>query len=462
MMLLLVSLQYFSIVVYLCIMTDFKIHGGRTLSGSITCNTSKNGAMGLVCAALINKGTTTLHGIPRIEEINRMLEVFKSLNIVVESLPDLHTGEKTTLKITPPKEWDLNKIHRESASKMRSVLMLLGSLVHYNKDFLLPHAGGCKMGARTIAAHKHGLEELGVSIEIDDDNYHITNNGLLPDREVVMYEAGDTAAINLLIAAARIPGKTVIKYAPPNYQVQDVCYFLEELGVKIDGIGTHILTVHGLEEIDTDIEWHNSEDPIEAMCFITAAIMTHSELTVERCSINFLEVELLKLKYMGLQFTVSDRYLAKNKKTELVDITISANNSTLIALEDKIHPLPYPGLNVDNLPFFVPIATQAEGTTLIHDWMWESRAINFMELTKLGAEMKMLDPHRVEITGKTPLHGTQVICPPALRPAVIILLAMLGAEGESMLRNIYSIARGYESLAERLNTLGADIEILDT
>ncbi len=435
-------------------MTDFRIQGGNKLKGFIACNTSKNGAMGLVSAALINKGTTTLHGIPRIEEIGRMLEVFKSLGIQVESLGD------TTLKITPPKEWDMTKINRESASKMRSVLMLLGSLVHHIPDFRLPHAGGCKMGERTIAAHKHGLEAFGVKIETEEDDYHITNDGLEP-AEIIMYEASDTAAENLIIAAARTPGTTVIKYAPPNYQVQDVCYFLQALGVKIEGIGTHILTVTGLEEIDTDIEWHNSEDPIEAMCFITAAIMTKSYLTIERCSVHFLEVEILKLRYMGLEVHVGETYLAENGKTVLADITVLADRGKLNALEDKIHPLPYPGLNVDNLPFFAPIATQAEGTTLIHDWMWESRAIHFTELTKLGADMKLLDPHRVEIHGKSELKGAQVVCPPALRPAVVVMMAMLGAEGESILRNVYSINRGYESLAERLNAIGAEIEVIE-
>lgn len=448
-------------VVYLSLMTDFKIQGGKKLSGSIVTNSSKNGALGLLCASLINKGTTTLYGIPRIEEISRMIEVFKSLDITVDVLPNSETGELTTLKVTPPKEWDISKINRESASAMRSVLMLLGALVHIDKDFKLPHAGGCKMGERTIAAHKHGLEDLGVHIDTLEDYYQVTNNSLEAGREVIMYEASDTAAINILIASARIPGKTVIKYAPPNYQVQDVCHFLMALGVKIEGIGTHILTVHGLEEIDADVKHYNSEDPIEAMGFITAAIMTKSELTIERCSINFLEVELLKLKYMGLKLDISDRYLSKNNKTELVDIVVHADKSELKALENKIHPLPYPGLNVDNLPYFAIIATQAEGETLIHDWMWESRAINFAELNKLGANVQLLDPHRVKITGKTPLKGAQVVSPPALRPAVIIFLTMLGAEGESILRNIYSIARGYEDLATRLNAIGATIDIID-
>ncbi len=401
-----------------------------------------------------------MHGIPRIEEISRMLEVFKSLDITVDTLPDPETGEQTTLKITPPKQWDISTINKESASAMRSVLMLLGSLVHIDKDFRLPHAGGCDMGERTISAHKHGLEELGVNINTEEDYYSVTNNGLKPV-DIVMYEASDTTAINLIIAAALTPGKTVIRYAPPNYQVQDVCFLMETFGVKIEGVGTHILTVHGVEEIDKAVEHYNSEDPIESMCWITAGVMTDSEIIVERCPIRFLEVELLKLKYMGLKFDIGDEYSAKNGKTILVDITVHMDKSELTAPENKLHPLPYPGMNVDNLPFFAPIATQAQGKTLIHDWMWESRAIHFTELSKLGASVKLLDPHRVEITGKTPLKGAQVICPPALRPAVIIMMAMLGAEGESILRNVYSIARGYENIAERLNAIGAEIEILE-
>ncbi len=431
------------------------------MSGEISCNTSKNGAMALVCASLLNKGVTTLHEIPRIEEINRMVEVLRSIGVeITETVNNSDTGEQMTLQIRTPEKWDLSSINQVSASRMRSTLMLMGSLIHHVGDFKLPHAGGCQMGTRTISAHKHGLEELGANIAIHENEYLITANELKSGKEIIMYEASDTATVNLLIASALIPGKTVIKYAPPNYQVQDVCYFLQALGVNIDGIGTHILTVYGVEEIKADIDWHNSEDPIEAMCFITTAIMTKSDLTVKRCSLNFLEVELLKLKYMGLKYEAQSKYFAKNGKTVLADIKIYGKDSVLRALEDKIHSLPYPGLNVDNLPFFAPIATQAQGVTLIHDWMWENRAIYFTELTRLGANMRLLDPHRIEIKGKTDLRGTQVVCPPALRPAVIVMIAMLGAEGESILRNVYSIKRGYDSLAERLNDIGAEIEVM--
>lgn len=273
-----------------------------------------------------------------------------------------------------------------------------------------------------------------------------------------MYEAGDTATNNLLMAAALIPGKTVIRFASPNYQVQELCFFLEKMGVKIDGIGTTNLIVHGISEFDSPLLYHNSEDPIESMMFISAAATTGSRLGIKRAPIDFLSVELIKLEKMGLRFSVTKKYKSYNGRTDLVDITVYP--SKLKALSDKIHALPYPGINSDNLPFFVPIATQAEGTTLIHDWMWENRAVYFTELNRLGAQITLADPHRVFITGRTKLKSAQVVCPPALRPAMIILIAMLAAPGVSILRNVYSINRGYEEIASRLNSIGADIEVL--
>ena len=430
---------------------DFKIDGGAKLRGKAVTNTSKNGALALMCAALLNKAPTTLHGIPRIEEIRRMIEVFQSIGVQLDSL------DRSTLRITPPKNFRLSMINKASARKMRSVLMLVAPLLHAKSNFTLPHAGGCKMGDRTIAAHKHALEALGMRIKTHENHYSFSAKKPRP-AEIVMYEASDTATINALMAAALIPGKTVIKYAPPNYQVQDVCFLLRQFGVRIDGVGTTTLTVYGVEEINKEITHYNSEDPIESMMFLTAAAVTHSELTVTRCPIDFLEMELLKLSYMGLKFDTSEIYFAKNGKTKLVDITVYP--SDLVASPLKIHPLPYPGLNIDNLPFFVPIATQAKGTTLIHDWAWEGRALYFTELNRLGADVKIADPHRVFVTGPTELRGAQVVCPPALRPAVVVLIAMLAARGTSLLRNVYSIERGYERIAERLSDIGARIEVV--
>lgn len=430
---------------------DFRVRGGKKLSGEITTNTSKNGAMGLLCAALLNKGKTVMHKVPRIEEVSRMIEIFESMGI------SCVWSNKNTLTIKAPSKIKIKDIDFKSAQKVRSVLMTIGPLIHYSNKFKIPHSGGCKMGSRTIAAHRFGLEEFGVEIDTKENFYEISSEKL-SSSEVVMYEAGDTAVINVLLAAALIPGETNISFASSNYQVQEVCFFLKELGVEIEGIGTHKLTVWGLEHIDKDIEFTLSEDPIEAMMFISAAIVTNSKLKINRCPIDFLKLELLKLEKMGLKYKKTKVYKGANGYLNLVDLTISPSN--LKALHDKIHPLPYPGINVDNLPFFVPIVTQAEGQTLIHDWMWENRAIYFTELNRLGADIKLADPHRVLVNGKTELKPAQVVCPPALRPAMIILIAMLGAKGESILRNVYSIKRGYEDVANRLNSMGADIEII--
>jgi UDP-N-acetylglucosamine 1-carboxyvinyltransferase len=430
---------------------DFKITGGQKLSGEITTNTSKNGAMGLIFASLLNEGKTVLHKVPRIEEVNRVLEIFKSIGI------NFSWSNNNTLTIKSGNKININKIDVESAKKIRSSLMIIGPISHKNKNFKLPHSGGCKMGERTIAAHKYGLEKLGISIETKND-FYVINSVPFKNEEVVMYEAGDTAVINVLLRAALLEKETNISFASSNYQVQEVCHFLKILGVEIEGIGNHQLKVTGKKKIKKDIEYTLAEDPIESMMFITSAIITNSKLTIKRCPIDFLKLELLKLEKMGLKYQKSKVYKSNNNFTDLVDITILP--SKLIAPSDKIHPLPYPGINVDNLPFFVPIATQAEGQTLIHDWMWENRAIYFTELNRLGADIKLADPHRVFVNGKTELKSAQVVCPPALRPAMIILVAMLGAKGESVLRNVYAIERGYEDVAKRLNSIGAKIEII--
>lgn len=433
---------------------DFVIEGGRELKGSVETNCSKNGAMGLLCASLLNDGQTIFRGIPRIEEVSRIIEVLASIGVNIEWI------EKNTIKISNTKNIDLNGINAVSASRTRSILMFIAPLMHRFKSFKIPHSQGCTLGTRTIKPHMLGLKSLGVKINVAEDNYEITyKNNQNTDSEIIMWEASDTGTEMLLMAAAKIESTTIIKYASSNYMVQDVCFYLQKLGVKIEGIGTSTLIVKGVKEINLDLEFYNSEDPIETMMFITAAITTNSELTITRAPINFLEIELLKLKEMGLEFELSQKYLSNNGETILRDITIK--KSKLNALEDKITCGAYPDLNMDNLPFFVPICSLAKGDSLIHDWVYENRAIYFTELNRLGANITLADPHRVFIKGGGKFTSAQMVCPPALRPAMIIMLGMLGASGgTSVLRNVYSIKRGYEEIATRLNSVGANIKVI--
>jgi UDP-N-acetylglucosamine 1-carboxyvinyltransferase len=430
----------------------FEIEGGKELKGDITMKTSKNASVALLAASLLNKATTILEQVPRIEEVFRLIEVLESIGVKVKWV------KNSDLEIKPPAQFKLDKINVDSAKKTRSIIMFMGPLMHYQKKFSLPYAGGCHLGKRTIAAHQYALEQLGLTIETKTNEYVVTVNKK-PTEKIVMYEMGETATENTLMAAALSGGKTTIKFASSNYMVQDTCLFLQKLGVRIDGIGTSTLIVHGVEQINKRIRYCPAEDPLEAMLFLTAAVVTNSSIKLKRCPVDFLELELLKMDKMGLKFELSDIYLAKNGHTRLVDITTQKHRD-LKALEDKIHALPYPGINMDNLPFFIPICATAKGETLIHDWSYEDRAIYFTELNKLGAQIRLLDPHRVIISGPTKFKAAEVICPPALRPATIILVAMLAAPGKSILRNVYSINRGYEALADRLRGLGAHIKTL--
>ena len=427
---------------------NFVIEGGKPLSGRVETSRSKNGAVALLAASLLNAGRTTLEHMPKIEEVNRLIEVLRSIGVEVD-------WKDSNVVITPPEKVTLETIDNAAAARTRSILMFIGPLLHLFKEFDLPQSGGCTLGLRSVRPHLLALEKFGVNIEAKTDSYHIEHTKLVP-AEVILYESSDTATINALFAAARIPETSVIKYASANYQVQEVCGFLRKLGVSVEGIGTTTLTVTGVAAINKDISYSIAEDPTDAMFFISAAAVTHSAIEILAAPIEFLEVELLILEKMGLKFSLSNRRVSENGVTRLADISIQP--SELVAFPEKIHARPYPGLNIDNLPFFAVVSTQAKGTTLIHDWVYEKRAIYYTELDRLGAHTTLHDPHSISIEGPIRLKAAEVICPPALRPATIILVAMLGAKGRSLLRNVYSINRGYEDIVHRLQQLGASIE----
>ncbi len=428
-----------------------RIKGGTKLSGAIDVKTSKNAAVALLCAALLNRGRTTLRSLARIEEVNRILEVLQSIGVRTRWLPG-----SNDLEIVPPARLDLSAMDLEAARRTRTIIMFFAPLLHDFDTFSLPFSGGCDLGTRTIQPHMHALHNFGLSVTTTNGFYHAAvDRATKPTRAVVLTERGDTVTENALMAAARFEGETVIRNASPNYMVQDLCFFLERLGVRIDGIGTTTLRVRGRAVIDVDVDYSPSEDPIEAMSLLAAAVVTESSITIRRVPIEFLEIELTLLSEMGMKYELSEEYPSANGNTRLVDLMTIPG--PLVAPIDKIHPMPFPGLNIDNLPFFALIGAMAQGRTMIHDWVYENRAIYLTELTKVGVKVQLLDPHRVLIDGPTRWRAAEVVCPPALRPGVVILLAMLAAPGTSVLRNVYVINRGYEDLAHRLNALGASV-----
>ena len=433
---------------------NLHIEGGHELKGEIALKTSKNAAVALLCASLLNHGVTRFKSFPRIEEVYRIIEVLESIGVQVRWLPG------NDLEIRRPEKLRLDGLDAAAARKTRSVLMLIGPLMHEHKEFKIPYAGGCKLGTRTVEPHLFALEEFGVSIVATSGYYRIKANKKAPG-EIVLYESGNTVTNNVLMAAAGITEQTVIQAASGDYMVQDLANFLRKLGVQIEGVGTPFLTVKGVTRIKKNVTFAPSEDPIEAMFFISAAVTTNSKITIQRVPYKWIGLELLKLKKMGLKMRLTESYKAANGIIDLADLTIEKHNGTLKALPEKLHPNLFPGLNPDNLPYFVPIAAVCHGRTLIHDWMYENRALYYTEMTKVGAQVELADPHRIYIIGPTKFIAADVVCPPALRPASLLLIGMLAAPGNSILRNVYTINRGYEDLAERLNSLGARITVLN-
>ncbi|KKQ55806.1 MAG: UDP-N-acetylglucosamine 1-carboxyvinyltransferase [Parcubacteria group bacterium GW2011_GWA2_38_13] len=429
-------------------MASYIITGGKTLHGVAETKTAKNSALACMCASLLTNEPVTLKEIPRIEDVNDLEAVLKSIGVNIR-----WSGNDMTL--IAPKKINLKEINSQTASKIRVILLFIGALANRLKNFSLPRAGGCKLGKRTITPHLFGLEKLGMKISCDPTAYKIKKPHGLHGTKIVMYESGDTSTENVIMAAVLARGRTVIKLASANYMVQDLCYLLNAMGAKISNIGLTTLIIDGVEKLHGALHYI-VPDPIESMFWISLAATTNSSLLIKGCPEEFLELELLKLEKMGFKYSVVKKYKSKSGFFNLVDI--KTRPSKLIALDDKIDARPFPGLNIDNLPFFVPIASQAKGTTMIHDWCYENRSIYYMEFQKLGAMVRLADPHRVFIEGPTQLKANQVMSPPALRPATILVIGMLAATGKSTLYNTYSIDRGYENLYGRLKKLGADIK----
>ena len=397
------------------------------------------------------RGKTILSAMPRIEEVNRIIEILTSIGLTITWLSD------HKLEIINSGRISLKAINRQSYEKTRSAILLIGALSSVFKNFSLPKISGCKLGKRTVNPHLIALGHLGIEVKKINNRFHI-NRGRAKGADFTMYESGDTATENAILTAILLPGKTEINLASSNYMVQDLCYFLVRAGAKIKGIGTTKLQISGVKKLKP-INYPIMPDPIEAMAFISIAITTGSNIKITSCPIEFLSLELEKLRLMGQKMKISSPYKSSNGRFALVDIEITP--SKLTALPDKIYGRPFPGLNIDNLPLFLPILTQAKGQTLVHDWVYENRAIYYVELNKLGANIILHDQYRVTVTGPTKLTPAEIICPPALRPAINLLICMLAAKGRSILHNSYSIDRGYENIFERLNKLGADIKRVD-
>lgn len=415
----------------------FIIKGGKKLKGTIHVCGSKNAATPLLAATLLTTEECILSNLPRIDDVFRMIEIIESMGAAVKWV-DPHTVSIIAKNIDPTK-LDIVKV-----KKMRSSILLLGSLSAHCNSFSMAHPGGCVIGARPVGTHFEALAKLGVAITQDESLYNVNAEKRHADK-VVLKEFSVTATENALMLAASLPGETTIKIAAAEPHVEDLSKFLVKMGAKIAGIGTHTLTIQGTKKL-RGAAHTVIPDANEAATFLILGVAAKSPLVIEGAIEEHLDLVLEKLRDFGADFVIDAEHE-----------TIIVKPAPVLKNPGKIDARIYPGIPTDIQAPFGVLATQASGTTLIHDSLYEGRFKYVSELQKMGANATISDPHRVFINGPTPLYGTDVISFD-LRAGAAMIIAALIAEGTTTIDNVEQVDRGYERIEERLKAAGADIE----
>lgn len=417
-------------------MEVFEIQGGKKLSGTITVAGLKNAATPIIAATLLSKECSVLENIPRIEDVFRMLEIIESMGVTVKWI-----GEHS-VSITPG-DFDPSKIDQKKVKKLRSSILLLGSLAARFDSFSIDQPGGCIIGPRLVDAHVDALAKLGVVVEMTDDGYHIDARNRHSSK-VVLKEMSVTATENAMLLASLLPGTTTIKIAACEPHVADLADFLQKMGAEVSGAGTHTIIVHGKQSLSGTTH-AIMPDHNEAATFLFLGAMTSSEITVQNAREDDLDIVLERLRLFGVGFTIEPNA-----------ITIHPPEKLTAYQGKQIDTRTYPGIPTETQSLFGTLATQAEGKTLIFETMFEGRFSYVSELQKMGAKLTILNPHQMVVEGPTPLKGT-VIKSFDLRSGVALIIAALAAKGTTTIEEIYQVDRGYERIEERLQKIGARI-----
>lgn len=412
-------------------MSKFIIQGGKPLTGSITVGGSKNAALPLLAATLLTAEQIKLTNIPGILDVEHMLVILESLGATV-------TRDAETIEVTA-KELSLDKLSTDSVSKLRGSILLLGALLGRTKQVRLPMPGGDVIGARPIDVHLDGFRQLGAIITEQGDHIAIDGSKLVPG-VVILREFSVTATENIMMTAAALDGTTTIKVAATEPHVVALGNLLQAMGADISGLGSHTIIITGKPTLG-GATFANIPDMLEAGLFILLAAATKSDLTILNAPVDDLPLFFKKITDIGIKY-------------EITGSTVHVTPASLKSF--KMQSMPQPGIPTDLQAPFAVIATQAMGTSLIHDPMYESRFRHCDELAKMGASITVCDPHRVVVEGPTPLRG-QHIKSLDIRSGATLIMAGLLAKGETVIDDAEIIDRGYENLAERLQKIGADI-----
>lgn len=414
-------------------MSQFIIEGGNPLSGTIKAGGMKNAATPIIAATLLTKEECILENIPRIRDVERMLEILKSLGSKIEWI-----GANEL--IISNKDVDLSDLDRKTVQSMRSSILLLGPLLARFGSVKIPEPGGCIIGSRPIDTHLYILEKLGAKIKRENGLYNFS--GKLKGTVIILPEFSVTATENAIMAACLAEGTTKIKIAAVEPHVEDLVNFLNSFGAKIKFIGNHVIQIEGVKKLSGG-KYKIIPDQIEVGTFAIAGAVTKGEIAIENVIPEHLDIILLKLKNAGVNLELGDNYLKIKSSPNLKSF--------------QLQTLPYPGFPTDLQAPFGVLATQCQGATLIHDPMYEGRMSYINELIKMGANAVIADPHRVVINGPTPLFG-QEIKSLDLRAGATMIIAGLIAQGQTVINEAEVIDRGYERIEERLSIIGAKIK----
>jgi UDP-N-acetylglucosamine 1-carboxyvinyltransferase len=422
-------------------MARFIVEGGTPLRGSITPAGNKNEALPLIAAALLTDEPVTLRNLPKIRDVKGMLEIASALGCKVEEI-DARTVRLTgSIRAT--------EVPQSLAGEIRTSLLFAGPLLARAKKVKLGLPGGDVIGRRRNDTHFLALTTLGAELEVARDGYALKTAGLR-GTEVVLDEASVTATENALLAAVLAKGRSVINNAASEPHVQQLSRALVRMGAQIQGIGTNMLIVDGVDELH-GIDHTILSDHMEVGSLIGAIAMTHGEVTIKNAVPQYMRMTRMVFKRLGVETEVAGEDLIVKAKDHY------AIEEDLGGAIPTIKSQPWPGFPSDLSSIAIALATQAEGTVLVHEWMFPGRMYWVGSLESMGARLVLCDPHRVVIVGPSELYGTDLRSPD-IRAGMALLNATLCAKGKSVINNVEQIDRGYEALDERLRALGAKIE----
>lgn len=429
----------------------FEIAGGRPLSGIITPQGAKNEALQVLCTCLLTDAPVTFHNVPDIIDVNLLIDLLEAMNVQV-SRPQ--KGTVVLQAADPDLQFFSSPEFKQKSGKLRGAVMMAGPLLARYGKAQIPQPGGDKIGRRRLDTHILGFEKLGASFRFDDTKklFSLEAPGGLKGAYIYLDEPSVTGTANVLMAAVMAEGTTTIYNAACEPYLQQLCRLLNQMGARISGIGSNLLTVAGVESLH-GAEHRMLADMIEVGSFIGLAAMTQSNLTIKNAGVKHLGNIPETFQRLGIQLEIQGD-----------DIHIPAQEHYRIGsfLDGSIltvYDHPWPGFTPDLLSIVLVTATQAQGTVLVHQKMFESRLFFVDKLIDMGAQIVLCDPHRAVVIGldrRVPLRGINMVSPD-IRAGVALLIAALSAKGTSVIQNIEQIDRGYERIDERLNALGASI-----